>query len=343
MIVFTRFIKMKFLFCALAIVVLLILGFAGCSKDNGTTNPSSMTDEEALQYQIVHSDSLAQFLASDENTIDDGAIPRDPEYGIGKANAFVPVVRYARHIFWNLATRTYATRRIADTAAVVTVTSTLPGEFLIGVGTRFTADSARIDSIIRKPFTDVITRAIQFKRIARTSDPSLNWLPVAISLARAKSQPDSLNAFRVFKIQFTSTSNDTMQTDPIHAWNLLGRPLVSGIPFVHVLDSVRIRVWVQSSNDSAEVVHLRHGVGGAATISMREKMKIITDVPMTGAYNRLRVYERTFAARTFVSVGTLDILQRFDAVVDAVSYNSIYDNIAPFTNEFWGFPYIVYK
>jgi hypothetical protein len=314
----------------------------GCSKDNGSTNPAITTDEAAMQYQIVHSDSIANFLASDESSIDDSTY-MNSEYGLAKVNTIVPVVQYGRHIFWSQATRSFSTVKDGDSVAVVTVTTTIPGELLLAVGSR-SGGSVLVDSVIQKPFSEVVVRKVRFKRIANTADPELNWLPVAMTLAQGKSTNASAPTFQISSLEFTASS-DTIIYDPLASWFRFGRPLHSGIPYVHVNDTITVRVTVESNNDSAEVVNLRHGIDGVELARGRVLMQLQPPVvhPIGGAFAHTRIYQRKFVARNFAIGRPLIRVARFSAIVDVFTYNTLHDDSAAFANEFWGFPYIEVK
>jgi hypothetical protein len=324
----------------MSIVVLAsAIALWGCSKDNGTTNPGTTTDSEAMQYQVVHSDSIANFLASDEAGVDDSTY-QIPEYGLAKVNTIVPVVEYGRHIFWSQATRSFSTTMEGDTAAVVTVVTTVPGDLLLAVGTR-SGGSVSVDSVIQKTFSEVLTRKFRFKRIARTADPNLNWLPVAMTLMQGKPAAGSAPSFNIKSVMFAASS-DTTITDPLNSWFRFGHPLHSGIPYVRVRDTVTVTVTVQSTNDSAEVVNLRHGIDGIELPRGRVIMNLEPgSTHIGGVYTR--IYRRQFIARNFAVGHPLISVARFSAIVDVFSYNTLHDNVAPFENECWGFPYTVIK
>src|SRR2546423_13886617 len=101
---------MKLKVAVAGIFAALVLG--GCSKDPGGVQPVE-TDQQALQDAVTSIDSVAQFSASDELTIDDNGM-RSAEYdGLAKIDAndlanlsaafadSVYPVRWGRHIFWN--------------------------------------------------------------------------------------------------------------------------------------------------------------------------------------------------------------------------------------------------
>jgi hypothetical protein len=325
---------------------------SGCSKDPGGVQPIE-SDQQALQSAVTGIDSVAEFSSSDEATIDDNGM-RSPEYdGLAKIDAndlsnmsavfadSVYPVKWGRHIFWNQVTRKYdIVISPGDSNALVTITKILPGEFWVGIGFK-TPDTLVVDSIIKKPFTEVVKRKVRFIRVARGEHPFRNWVPVAITMVLGKTRPDSLNNFSIASLEVEQIGHfDTTYTDPLQTWFRLG--LFRGsIPHFRTGDSIRVRVALNSSNDSAEISHLRFGIAGDGGERRRTVMHLVSTTGGGGSFTR--VYERVFVARLprFLPIGVL--AARFNAVVDVISYGSIYVNDAPFTNEFWGTPYIVVR
>ena len=338
-------------------VMLIAAGFLialiGCTKDNVITPPGSLTDQQALQGAVTSIDSVADFSSSDEATIDDNGM-RNPEYdGFAKIDAGVLgnlgtifgdslyPVRWGRHIFWNQVTRHYdVVINPGDSTALVTITKVLPGEFWVGIGFK-TVDTVVIDTIIKKPFTEVVKRKVRFIRVARTDNPLRNWVPIAITMVLGKTRPDSLNQFSVASLELENLGHfDTTFTDPLQTWFRLG--LFRGsVPHFRVGDSVRVRITVNSANDSAEIAHLRYGIAGDGADRRRTLMHLVSTTGGPG--NFTRVYERVFISRLplFLPPGVLAV--RFNAIADVLSYGSIYINDAPFSNEFWGVPYVVVR
>ncbi len=337
----------------LVIAAVLLAGLIGCSKDNVVTPIPALTDPQALQSVVASVDSVAEFSSSDETTIDDNGM-RNPEYdGLAKIGAddlshlkqifgdTVTAIRWGRHIFWNQITRKYdVVISPGDSNALVTITKIIPGEFWVGVGQK-TADTVVIDSIIKKPFTQVVKRKARFIRVARTDNPLRNWVPVAITMVEGNTRPDSLNHFSIASLEFEHIGHfDTTYTDPLQSWFRLG--LFHGsIPHFKVGDSIRVSVTVNSSDDSAEISHLRYGIAGDGADRRRSVMHLVSTTGGPGAYTR--VYERRFIVRAPMFLHPRVLAVRFNAVVDVFSWGSIYVNDAPFTNEFWGAPYIAFR
>ena len=178
---------------AACVIVLGSVIWQGCTKDSITDTAMIVTDESALKMMVASTDSVSSFLGSQDSTIDDDGT-HDPDYEGDGISATITPLKWGRHIFWNLAVRHTTVEKEGDTAAVVTVTETIPGEFLIRIAL---TDSLMADSIIRKPFTEQIQRKIRFVRIAHTDEPERNWRPVAISLCEGHTLPDSANNFSI--------------------------------------------------------------------------------------------------------------------------------------------------
>ncbi len=342
---------MKLLHLSMLLMALAI-GLAGCAKEN-VVGPPTLTDQAALQAEVTTIDSVAQFSTSDELTIDDNGL-RNPEYdGLAKIDAAelshlgrifgdsLYPVRWGRHIFWNQVTRHYdVTIAPGDSSALVTITKILPGEFWVGLGFK-TIDTVVIDTVIKKPFEEVVKRKVRFIRVARTDNPLRNWVPVAITMVQGKTRPDTLNMFSITSLEIEAVGHfDTTYTDPLQTWFRLG--LFRGsIPRFRVGDTVKVTLTVHSANDSAEIAHLRYGIAGDGAERRRTLMKLISITGSAGNFDR--VYQRVFVSRlpNFLPTGILAV--RFNAIADVISYGSIYVNDDPFTNEFWGTPYIVVR
>ena len=318
----------------------LVFGLIGCSKESVVT--SVVTDSQALQAAVTSIDSIAAFSSSDEATIDDNGL-RSPEYdGFAKISGDTATpVRWGRHIFWSQVTRRYdVVIPAGDSTAFVTITKTLPGEFWVGVGSR-TPDTVIVARTIKKPFTEVLTRNVRFVRVAHSDNPIRNWLPVAITMVDGRTRPDSLNHFSIASLEVEQFGHfDTTYTDPLQTWFRLGL-LHGSIPHVRAGDSVRVRVTVNSSEGSAEIAHLRFGIAGNGAEHRRALMRLVSTTGGPG--NFTRVFERTFIARLPRILPAGVLAARFNSVVDVLSYGSIYRDDAPFTNEFWGAPYIVVR
>jgi hypothetical protein len=323
-----------------------LIGFNGCTNESSVGPLPQTTDQQVLRQQVTTIDSVADFSTSDEATIDDNGL-QAPDYDGSAIEAVLHLghvssttvdslspFRWGRHINWTAIVRNYNVVMLGDTAALVTITKTIPGQFWVGFGT-VVNDTVVIDTVVKKPFMDTVTRKVLFQRIAKTTNREKNWRPVAITLVEGRSQ--TANSFSITSLEITdpSTKFDTTITDPLNSWFKLG--LFRGsVPEFAKGDSITLRVTIASSDDSSEVVMLRHSVEGRGSVH-RVRMSLISTTGGAGNYTRL--YEENFSANLPAHV----LAARFNAIVDVFSHGSIYSIPAPFENEYWGSPYIAFR
>jgi hypothetical protein len=310
-------------------VIFLALGVAmfGCHRDDAV-GPIDTTEDEYLQRQATQSDSLKGFSESDEVTIDDNGM-QSPEYE-GFVKSVIEPIRWGRKI--NHISRSTNIDRMGDSVAIVTITKTITGEFWIGI--RLGTDTTRIDSIIKKPFTETLARKVRFHRVARTPRPENNWIPVALTMSLGNTTSHN-NQFSISSLEF-SGRYDTVITDPLNTWFRFGLAR-GGVPVQRVNDPLTIRVTVISTHDSSEIVVLRHGIVGGRLERGRLLMRLVSETQEGGSY--IRIYERTVSARLPVGV----LMARLSTVVDVFSRETIFDGDAPYENEFWGMPCVIVR
>jgi hypothetical protein len=310
----------------IGIWIVVIVGAAvlmvGCSKNSEVTQVGAMMDQEALQQQVAQLDT-AEFAT----------MPMTLFPSHTNADSIYPV-RWGRRIDWKSVVRNYQVLIDGDTIAYVTITKTIPGRFLVAWGTRLMG-MVTIDTVISKPFSESVVRKVEFRRTARNRNPLVNWVPVAITMVDGKTP--GVNAFTIDSLEISDSQmpfNRTI-TDPLTTWFQLG--LLHGrLPIFPTRDSVYLRLTITSTDTSNEMVFLRHGIGGGHLEHRRAKMNLVSSTYSSGVYTR--VYDGWF--RTGLPVWAL-LAERFNATVDVVSRGSIYSMDAPFSNEYWGAPYIV--
>jgi hypothetical protein len=316
-----------------------------------------------IKSNLSSDTATLQFDQSADYAVDDGTTPKDPEFSSSimssnisrffKVASPISPVRWGRHIFWSEVTTSISVTKLGDTAAVAMITRTVPGEFLLVIGVRDTtngADSVIVDSTIHKPFKEQFVRNVLFAYVSGAKDVYHAWVPEAITAEEGNTVPDSANgntsnAFDITSLRLSYFSSippyyyhdkDTI-TDPLSTWFRYARGIHSGVPVLFAGDTLRFDLTIQSESDSAELVYLRHGVDNTNLGGARVQMNLISSTGTAGNYTR--VYQRTI----IVHDPLLRSIARFSAVVDVFSHDSILDNAAPFSNEFWIFPYIIIR
>jgi hypothetical protein len=311
-----------------AVSAILAIGLlAGCSKQSNPTAAGEQTfqsDEEYLRFAVLSSDSVADFTISTSSTIDDdGDRPFEYSEGFGSVTDPITPLRWGRRV--TSVTRDVQIAIQGDSLAVATVTKTIAGTLFI----RATRDSGGVvDTVlVEKPFSDTAIRKILFRRVARTERFRLNWAPVAITPVDGRSPT---NDFEIVELQFMTPRDTFVISDPLSTWIRFGFHRERGeLPRVRPNEPVRVRVTVTSQNDSSEIAMLRWGVGFGDGRHHRARIPLVQSQNSGGVH--IRVYERVFLSHQHYG--------RFNAVVDVLSYATLYDDTASYSNRFWGMPY----
>lgn len=305
-----------------AMVVALVV--AGCRS---TESPVEENDQTYLQGAVVSMDSIAQYSESERYGLDDdGAKNFEYEEGFGKVGDVqspITPLRWGRRIA--SVSREVSVDIQGDTA-IATITKTFAGNLLILADLDDDGDG---DTLIAKPFSDAMRRKVMFVRAGRFNERRHNWRPVAISLVEGTSP---LENFRIDTLQIITPRQTITVTDPLNTW-LWFRGMTlepqRQIPLVRIGDSVRVRVTVSSQNDSSEVVMLRWGVGWGDGRKHRARIPMVEQSGSTGNYTR--VYARVFIAHRHFG--------RFNAFIDALSHETLFDDQGQYSNKIWGTPY----
>jgi hypothetical protein len=329
--------------------VVLVTGILGCSNNSSTNSPAPLTDQEAVTQIVTSVDSVAQFLSSEEATINDGglqlinaggnALPQEIKSELGVMRVSVAadsVVEWGRLVYENQIVRDYNVLLVGDTVAIVTITKHVPGDFQIAWGIRPnpSADSVIIDTIIHKPFTEVLTRKVLLKRIGRGADLVKNWLLVSMTFVTSKTAGSVSFGIDSLEISDAHVEYDSTFIDPLQTWFRFGRYRES-IPVFHVGDTVTVRISVSGVDSLPEIVTLHHGIEGSGSVPFRMRMFLVSQTGSSGHHTR--IFQRKFAAT--LPHGAL--IARFNALADVFPYRCLYSKTAVYENEFWGLPYIV--
>jgi hypothetical protein len=328
----------------------LISGIMSCSKDNSTTSPGPVTDQQAVTQIVTSVDSVAQFLSSEEATINDGGLqlvtaggavlPGEvrSQLGVLSTTRSDSVVEWGRSVNVGQITRDYNVVLIGDTVAIVTITKQVPGELLVAWGTHPSpsSDSVVIDTIVHKPFTEVMKRKVELKRIARDTNPLRNWVLVAITIVTAKTEGSITFGIDSLQIADAHVGYDSTFYTPLQTWFRFGRYRES-IPVFHAGDTVTVRLSVSGSDSLPEIVTFHHGIAGSGSLPFRVRMSLISQTGGPG--NRTRIFQRKFLATLPPSA----LLARFNALADVFPKRCVYVDSSRYENEFWGLPYIVVR
>jgi hypothetical protein len=314
----------------LSLTLVLIIGgifLTGCNKD-AIVGPQN-NDVSFLKEQVVTSEEVSDFLASEDVTLDD-VNEREfnyDDFGSMKITEPITPLRWGRKV--EKIDREITVVQLNDSIAVATIVKTITGKFIV-IGVK---DSAGVLDTVRvlKPFVLTTTRKVRFLKIDNNRDPRKNWKPIAITLVEGKT---SLNDFGIAQLEVITAIDTATITDPLSYWMRFA-PGRGGVVILRPGDSVMVRLTVTSQNEKPEYALLRHSVDHKFVKRNRMQMELVSTTGSSGNYTR--VYEKKFIARLPMGFA----LGRYNAIVDVMSYDSINDDDAPYMNAFWGMPYLV--
>lgn len=310
----------------IAIVVVILLSLIGCTKENSTA-PEVLTDQDVIKQIVAEVDSIADFSASDEATIDDGGAQEWETSNLGKVSSPVTPILWGRKI--DNIQRTIVIVMEGDTMATATITKMITGRLIILANY---PDSALPDTF-QKKFTQEIRRRVRFVRIASTDDVRKNWKPTALTTVLGQTNTKN---FGITEVVIYTPQDTIIISDSLLQWFRF-REGPNHIPILNVGDTIRIRLRVTSENSNSEYAMIRHCVHHRFAHRYRTRMGVVDSTESQGMYER--EYEKRFAVRLPMGVDTA----RYNVILDIINYESINDDIAPFMNMFVGIPYIVKK
>ncbi len=333
----------------------LFIVFAGCQESPLDASLDAQTDYEAYLQLIAADSSLASF---EPNYNEDGAM----EF-LGKVNTPIFPFRVGHHV--KLVNRVLTTETINDTT-FGTLTSTFEGTLIIAAS--FTAESDKPDTLIRKPFTSVVTRKIIFARIARTNRPLLNWKIAAISLPEGGTLTDNI---QITKLTLTYEDGEQVVITSPNDYFLVrhhldirghggdhggqggnggGNPgnggdghigaglrfrlgFMFGMPQVNPGEEVKLTLEVTSAYADSDFVTLTYNGRHGGTDRSKKKFNLISSQQSGNVY--LKVYEQTYVTNNHPGF--------FHAVINVMPSQAVLDDASSVEAKMWGVPYEVHR
>lgn len=297
-----------------SILILFVMASLGlylsACNDNSTTS-TTMTDNDYIKSVLSGGNTQGEsnVTASENSDLEDGAAVPDNEGG-----PMVPIdslKKWGRRV--QNVNVNYAITDYGDTVKSVLITRTISGYYVIKGFVGGVLDS------ISKPYTEVFTRTVSFKRYARTAEPSRNWALYQVSMANGQTTSPQTGTvqIKINKIECyingSGTANYTFNgpdfTQNIFTTIWFGG---SGIPAFNRGDQVRVVVYLNSNQSDTDYVawHWARNTFGFHRIPFT-----ITSSNSNGD----RTYEKTFNIYTNHRLGV------FGGYISANTHKSLYD------------------
>lgn len=303
----------------------LMIYVFGCSeKDNQIVDPqtSSSTTKSSISSVIASDD----FFLTEEPNLEDGqAMPLEYGSGLGKTDSAIIPFRFGKKIDKVERNTTYF--QPSDSVVIATTTRTITGRFFIAGS--YSGSGKFIDTLIRKPFVETETRVARFVRVDSTGlPPWKGWRLTQLSLLKGGTANTDVVINQA--VIFLPSGDSLLVTSPNDYFlNVNKRP--HQVPEIHRGDQLLIQVTLTSTQVDTEVVFLRYGADRRGFNRFRQRFHLVSQTQNGSTYTR--VYE--------ISVKAHWNFGRFNAVVEAITHQSIFDDTAPFDNNYWGVPYVV--
>jgi len=324
----------KSLLFLLSASVLAGMFVSGCQKDDGLNDQAPLgvtNEEEAMKFYAMND----EFVANEEETFADKSIETFDYGTFGKVDAAITPLRWGRIV--SSVTRTVSsTIQPGDTISISLVEKTIVGTLKIRALSE-NKDTVTID----KPFTDLSTRKVIFKRVNR--DPQKfwrNWVPVATSLVNGGTIAPN-NSVKIVKVQFVNPNGDDITVEKPNEYYLRYRwlKLFTGgqkdVPELTSGQALKIIVTVESTSPEEDLVALRYGFGGGN--KKRVRLAMTSEVNDGGTYTR--VFEISRTAPQFVHFHR----GFFHMGVDVMTRASLHsDDVNLYAANWWGVPYRVF-
>lgn len=303
----------------LALIGALVM--VGCDEQDSEIIAPESDSEEAYFQSVITNDP---FFTSEEASLNDGsALPPDYSDFMGKVSTEIYPFRFGRLI--ESVNRNVQFERIDDTLVVATITKTIVGKFLVAASYSDTASVP--DTLIRKPFTSTSVREMKFFRIGRFREHHRNWRFKAISLVEGGTNTSEID---ITQLKLELPNGETIiVTSPTDYYLSFGNG--RGVPIFSPGGEVRLEVTLTSASPDSDMVVLRYGAMPTGLRRHRARLTMVSETQVGSMYER--VYEITWRAHAHVG--------KFNAHVDAVTRETLYDDVAPVSTSFWGVPYIV--
>lgn len=302
------------------LLLALLTFFVGCQEDMTVQTPGEIsTDTQALQ-KLADEDSV---LASFEPNYDEGG-----EMDLlQKTNTEIYPFRVGHKM--RLVNRTISVDFAGDTAYGL-VTKTFEG--VLYINGSYDPNSTTPDTLIKKPFSSVVTRNIIFVKISNTEFPERNWRIAAISLPEGGTQSPNIDI-----VKFTAflPNGDTLIINSpndyylVRNWGQWWR--WHHVPVVQRGEDVVLRVELNSAYSDTDFVTLTFGADRFGMHRTKKRFELVSSVANGAIFEK--VYEQSFRTHQFPGF--------FHAIINAMPKQVVYDDSTPVELESWGVPYFV--
>lgn len=291
--------------------------FIGCNESAIEPESSEPTTDKEAMLRLADEDSAISSFEPNYNE-------EDAMSFLGKTEAEIYPFKVGHKV--RLVNRNMDINVVGDTA-YGSLTKTFEGTLIIAAS--YSAGAAEPDTIIRKPFTSVITRKLIFVKVANTTFPYRNWRIAAISLPEGGALSPNID---IQKLTVFLPNGDTLIVNSPNDYFLKrGFGWWRELPIIAKNQPTTLRLEVYSAYADTDFVTLTYGADIKGLHRAKRKFVLISSVPSGNGYDK--VYEQTYVTHQFPG--------HYHAIVNAFPKQVIFDDATAVESETWGVPYFV--
>jgi hypothetical protein len=321
----STFNKEGFMRCSIAVIIgaglFFLFSLTGCEKSSRMPTQPSASVPGSQQDQAAMASIIAQdpLFATDATALNDG----DPS--LGKTDTAIAARSWGRKI--ESVSRDVTYDQIDDSTVIATVTNTLTGRVWIRVR------STPRDTIIYKPLNEAIVHKVEFGQVPVPGFTQLhNWRMVAVSGTEGGTMNGGITIQNVIAFIGDDTVDVMSPLDSLFKfghrnvhWGLREIVQNPATPF-------KIMVTVRSADPDSDIIVAHRPVWFMSVFGYHRAPMVLVSSASNGDGTFTRIYASTWQGCAF---------GRFQAMVSAITRQSIYDDQAPFSSQVWGIPYVV--
>jgi len=303
-------------------VILLLIVLVGCNKSN-IIEPDSLNDEALIR--LIESEEAIQNF--DEN-FDDGDATG---FFVGKSFGNIYPIRVGRRVTG--IQRTFSREIIGDSAKVQVTTEYNGFLIIAGKFSPFSPGDTTIrpDTIITKPFREIVKRNVTFKRISSRFDNNKAWKLQAISLPEGST---TIRNIKITKVELMLPGRvPLIITSPLDTYFFIGDP-IRDLPQRKKDETVSIKVYITSNSPEEDFVTITYGKKlGNQWPKIKRKLELVSSAQVGDNWEK--IYQGNW------NIFVTHPFGRFHSVINAVTNETIYTIQGQVSSFTWGIPYKV--
>jgi hypothetical protein len=299
------------------IILSAIILFVGCKESVVEPNSAEPTTDKEAMLKLTDEDSAVSSFETNYNE-------EEAMSFFGKTEAEIYPFKVGHRV--HLVNRNMDVNVVGDTA-YGTLTKTFEGTLIIAAS--YNSGANVPDTIIRKPFTSIITKKLIFVRIGNSRFPYRNWKLVAISLPEGGVLTTNID---IQKLTAFLPNGDTLIINSPNSYFLSrGLGWWKQLPVIDENQFVILRIEVYSVYADTDFVTLTYGADKNGLHRAKRKFIMVSSIPSGNGF--AKVYEQTYNTHQFPGY--------YHAVINIFPKQVIFNDATPVETESWGIPYFV--